>query len=269
MVEEPGTRPVFFCGGNLSLVRRWKVPCSLYFIAYWSEGGDFVAGDTIEEVAANCLKAMQEHQPRGPYRIAGYSFGGILAFEIAQQLVRIGEEVEFLFLLDPYKPHIASSGAQQISSGCQQAGAAAAGLEPHKRRGTFNLKKSLANSRSFSERLFMLTEKVPGGIALANWVSDFHGKRPNAVSKALVAGWQWPLYWFEAKKKLQKYHPQPYAGKTIAIFSETQSGKRLWSSLLAGPTQIEMVSLEHHQLFKHPENETWLPLLEAQVDEKT
>ena len=41
-----------------------------------------------------------ELQPRGPYFLAGHSFGGLVSFEIAQQLVRAGESVSFLGLID-------------------------------------------------------------------------------------------------------------------------------------------------------------------------
>ncbi len=54
----------------------------------------------IEELAANYREIMQRVQPKGPYRVAGYSFGAIVAYEIAAQLVGNDEEVEFLGLID-------------------------------------------------------------------------------------------------------------------------------------------------------------------------
>ena len=43
---------------------------------------------------------IREVQPEGPYRIGGYSFGAILAYEIATQLIGIEQEVELLALFD-------------------------------------------------------------------------------------------------------------------------------------------------------------------------
>ena len=43
---------------------------------------------------------MRAIQPAGPYRIAGWSFGGLLAYEVGAQLVRVGEKVEFIGILD-------------------------------------------------------------------------------------------------------------------------------------------------------------------------
>ncbi|MEZ4502996.1 MAG: non-ribosomal peptide synthetase [Dehalococcoidia bacterium] len=55
---------------------------------------------TIEEMAQRYLSELRAVQPVGPYRLAGASFGGIVAFEMAQRLERAGERVEFLGLLD-------------------------------------------------------------------------------------------------------------------------------------------------------------------------
>ncbi len=55
---------------------------------------------TAEEMAAFYLKAIKEHFPHGPYRLAGWSFGGLIAFELAQQFRAQGDEVAFLALFD-------------------------------------------------------------------------------------------------------------------------------------------------------------------------
>jgi thioesterase domain-containing protein len=49
---------------------------------------------------------MRKVQPQGPYLVAGFSVGGIIAFEIAQQLRRQGEEVALLALLDSLHPSV-------------------------------------------------------------------------------------------------------------------------------------------------------------------
>jgi len=55
---------------------------------------------TAEEMAAFYLKTIKEHFPHGPYRLAGWSFGGLIAFELAQQFRAQGDEVAFLALFD-------------------------------------------------------------------------------------------------------------------------------------------------------------------------
>jgi acetoacetyl-CoA synthetase len=56
----------------------------------------------VEELAACYIDEMRAVQPNGPYSVTGYSLGGLIAFEIAQQLRRAGDQVGLLCLLDPY-----------------------------------------------------------------------------------------------------------------------------------------------------------------------
>jgi amino acid adenylation domain-containing protein len=60
--------------------------------------------ESIEEMAAYYVAAMREMRPRGPYRLGGWSFGGVVAWEMAQQLAAAGEEVDVLALFDT-SPH--------------------------------------------------------------------------------------------------------------------------------------------------------------------
>ncbi|PHM36579.1 non-ribosomal peptide synthetase [Xenorhabdus innexi] len=57
---------------------------------------------SIEELAACHIQAIRRIQPQGPYRLAGWSIGGLIAYEIAQQLIGDGETVEFLSMIDTY-----------------------------------------------------------------------------------------------------------------------------------------------------------------------
>jgi thioesterase domain-containing protein/acyl carrier protein len=54
----------------------------------------------IEDMAAYYIQAMQTVQPAGPYLLGGWSMGGVVAFEMAQQLHAQGERVALLALLD-------------------------------------------------------------------------------------------------------------------------------------------------------------------------
>ncbi|HEX6371263.1 MAG TPA: thioesterase domain-containing protein, partial [Longimicrobium sp.] len=59
---------------------------------------------TVEEMGARLVGMIREVQPAGPYRVAGWSFGGVLAYEIASQLIGQNETVEFLGMIDTYAP---------------------------------------------------------------------------------------------------------------------------------------------------------------------
>lgn len=55
---------------------------------------------SVEEMAASYVALIQELQPEGPYRIAGHSFGGLLAFEMARLLREQGQEIDWLGIID-------------------------------------------------------------------------------------------------------------------------------------------------------------------------
>lgn len=55
---------------------------------------------SIEEMATCYREAIQKAQPQGPYLLAGWSMGGLIAYEIARQLEQQGQEIAFLGLLD-------------------------------------------------------------------------------------------------------------------------------------------------------------------------
>jgi amino acid adenylation domain-containing protein len=60
--------------------------------------------DSIESLAAVYSEAIRSAQPQGPYLLAGYSFGAIVAFEMAVQLQAAGERVDYLAILDQLAP---------------------------------------------------------------------------------------------------------------------------------------------------------------------
>jgi amino acid adenylation domain-containing protein len=55
---------------------------------------------TVESMTAHHLRELRKVQPTGPYRLGGFCFGGVIAFEMAQQLRAAGETVERLILVD-------------------------------------------------------------------------------------------------------------------------------------------------------------------------
>ncbi|HUK88750.1 MAG TPA: amino acid adenylation domain-containing protein [Blastocatellia bacterium] len=67
--------------------------------------------DAIEAMAARYIEAMLQVQREGPYCLGGWSFGGLVAFEMAQQLMAIGSQVSLLALFDPPIPQGGKSPA--------------------------------------------------------------------------------------------------------------------------------------------------------------
>ncbi|MEL5545545.1 amino acid adenylation domain-containing protein [Serratia nevei] len=69
---------------------------------------------TMSDMAASAVALIREVQPQGPYHLAGYSSGGVLAYAIAEQLQSAGEAVAFLGLIDTLRPVAAMHSPVQL-----------------------------------------------------------------------------------------------------------------------------------------------------------
>lgn len=115
-LQEQGEGPPLFCIVGIYLYQSLAktlapdVPVYGIFLPYEEKLFALAsAGETerllsMEEMAAGYVAAVRGHQPRGPYLLAGVSFGGTLAFEMARQLTALGEKVAFLGILDSMLP---------------------------------------------------------------------------------------------------------------------------------------------------------------------
>jgi thioesterase domain-containing protein len=108
--EGDGKRPLFFVsgwGGQLIVLNELAKALHPAQSFHVLDTGAFEASEaalTIEEVAATMIEDMRRVQPHGPYRLAGYSMGGAIVYEIAQQLRQRGEDVALIALLDCAAP---------------------------------------------------------------------------------------------------------------------------------------------------------------------
>jgi len=90
--------------GYVNLARRLGVDQPVYGLS--SRGLDGRAElETIEEMAAQYVNDLRVVQPRGPYYLGGYCFGGNVAYEMARQLESKGEKVALLALLNCAPPN--------------------------------------------------------------------------------------------------------------------------------------------------------------------
>jgi thioesterase domain-containing protein/acyl carrier protein len=114
-VGQPGVRPLFWVPGLGGTV------VSLYQLGRLLEHGQPLYGleavghrpgevplERIEDLAATHLASVRALQPEGPYLLAGHSFGGLVAYEMACRLVDEGAEVGHLIVVDSWPPDIAA-----------------------------------------------------------------------------------------------------------------------------------------------------------------
>jgi len=101
-VKPSGSRAPFFCvHGDPTALGPHLHPETPYYWLHHAQGGGNVSYATVESLAGDHLAEIRSIQPNGPYRLAGYSFGGLIAFEMARQLESVGESVSFLGLIEP------------------------------------------------------------------------------------------------------------------------------------------------------------------------
>jgi amino acid adenylation domain-containing protein len=109
-IRPGGSRPPLFCvhalGANAleyrSLARHLDPDVPVYGLAPQGLDGRLPPHERVEDMAAHYLREIRELQPEGPYYLAGWSFGGRVAFEMARQLQTAGQKVALLALLDSY-----------------------------------------------------------------------------------------------------------------------------------------------------------------------
>jgi len=109
-IQPEGLRPAFFCvhgvGGNVlgfrELARQLAPEYPLYGLQSRGLDGNASPFSQVEEMASHYIREIRSVQPEGPFLIGGYSFGGLVAYEMARQLTAGGEQVALLALLDTY-----------------------------------------------------------------------------------------------------------------------------------------------------------------------
>ncbi len=113
-IQPRGSKPPLFCihpfGGNVLYYRTLAYSLGedqpVYGLQALGLDGKQAPYKRFEDMAAHYIREIRTLQPSGPYLLAGHSSGGMLAFEIAQQLVKQGQRIALLALLDAPSPQV-------------------------------------------------------------------------------------------------------------------------------------------------------------------
>ncbi len=113
-IQSSGDKIPFFCmhgaGGGIraffNLSRRLGDDYPFYGLQHTpdQEEPEIIS---VEETATRYLQEIRQVQPNGPYLLGGFCYGGVIAFEMAQQLQRQGEKVGLLVVIDAILPETA------------------------------------------------------------------------------------------------------------------------------------------------------------------
>lgn len=227
-LQPQGSRPPFFCvhgvGGNVlgfrDLVRHLGDEQPFYALQPQGLDGKQECLTSVPEMAARYLKEIRRVQPEGPYRIGGYSFGGLVAYEIAQVLQSQGEQVALLALFDTYPGQDESRGAQLKSLMSL----------PIKERVTF-----LAKKGSFV--LMTLRKRIELRML------------PRALRNVRQA----------CSKAANKYEIQPYKGRVTLFRVREKSADTLndpyavWWRVARNGVELREINGDHLSLLKEPQ----------------
>ncbi|HWO41818.1 MAG TPA: amino acid adenylation domain-containing protein [Candidatus Eisenbacteria bacterium] len=104
-IQPHGSKPPFFWihgeASDAFLARYLGADQPVYGVMHQGLDGTGLEYTSVETIAAHYLNEIRTVQPRGPYFIGGYCFGGLVGFEIAHRLRAANEPVGLLVMLDP------------------------------------------------------------------------------------------------------------------------------------------------------------------------
>jgi aspartate racemase len=187
----------------------------------------------FEDIAALLIRVMKEVQPRGPYYLGGLCVNAVIAYEIAQQLVRDGEEVELLAMLDAHN--------QAYYKNPFKDGRYSSRIKYH----LSNLMKLDAGETS--EYLLARMDEARRKIERVAWrlTSDHTGEERLRNTDSIVH----PAF--------SRYEPQPYPGEIMLLQSSDWpvgpyfDFKLGWKDLVRG-IDFHLVPGDHPSMFNEP-----------------
>ena len=217
------------------------------------EGAD--QPDSIEAMASAYIEAMRQVQKQGPFHLGGWSLGGVIAYEMAQQLQAAGEEVVFLALIDSYTPEVVKRMESDFLI--------KHGLERYNRESLLIIRFALDLfggeaeqipikgdlSKLTPEDLFSRIVKHASHIGL--FPASDAGEQARKRYKVFKSN----------SRAMDNYRPGAYQGNRVVLF-RAQNGSTLeiekdptggWARLTNGNLRVQTIPAEHHTLLQEPQ----------------
>ena len=196
---------------------------------------------SLEMLAARCVDDILERQPEGPYRLCGWSFGGLLAFEIAVQLRALGQDIALLVLLDGYTP-------QYLAELEASVGAAVSPIA------------------EFAQRLFAMsgidlmagtTEPRPAAEILIARARETGQIQSEAEAAFILRNWRSFVRQVDA---MSRYVPTSYAGDLVLVRAQeeldrpvsAQDARAGWDACCTGEIDVVTVAGDHYSMMQPP-----------------
>ncbi|HSJ88009.1 MAG TPA: thioesterase domain-containing protein, partial [Anaerolineales bacterium] len=174
----------------------------------------------IEAMAEQYLAAIHQVQPEGPYQLAGWSFGGTIALEMAQQLQEIGESVALLAIIDT---RIYSTGLATFWHGSR-----------------VFLTSMLPHLGPYISDYLHLQSAEPGGETKLPKFKTSEFKRLLQVFQANV-------------RADSRYRPQRYLGKVTLFKTAHQDSTWGWGDIAADGVELYQIPGHHMNVLRPPQ----------------
>jgi amino acid adenylation domain-containing protein len=203
----------------------------------------------IEDMARFYVKEIRKFQPEGPYFLGGFCFGGNVAFEMAQHLVAMGEEMGLLVMLESSPPNI---DQKQNWTATAAKYSLENLVENVKEFVSVSPQQQLAMLKNKSKRLKQkirsrIAPSVQGGprvelkdvIDLANY--------PEGYARYAETHWH----------ALTQYHPKPYPGEVVLFRAKKQGLSNFnhtlgWDALVEDRVQVNVIPGTHESMLQEP-----------------
>ncbi|MBA3773463.1 MAG: SDR family oxidoreductase [Ramlibacter sp.] len=201
---------------------------------------------SIEDMASQYLEAIRTVAPQGPYRLAGYSAGGVIALEMAQQLRKEGATVEMLVMIDTLSPTAARrrvSYARKLWLMRQWSLQFALEWPGRRRKG-----------KEADATYALALERLARGEPLPPELVEFH------LFRSFVAA-------------QSRYQPAPYDGDVV-LFKATQADTQYlgagdtlgWEEHISGDVRVTTIAGSHFSMMAEPGVSQLIDAVQRELD---
>jgi amino acid adenylation domain-containing protein len=262
-IQAVGDKPPFFWlhgDGSTIVLSRYLGPNQpFYALDHQSQDGRPATYTDVESIAAYYLREIRKVQPNGPYFVGGYSFGGVVALELAQQLTRKGDPVGLLALLDP------PSLVDRDSSPSHRGGYANEPTTKRQRHSMSQHAQHLATLTVQEQLAYIRPRVTQRAASLFRTEAAKKSAQRLVISASLGLGRRLPVFVRSRyildtyASALPRYVPRPYQGRAILFRGEGRDYRHEadWEQLLEGDLEVHVVNGSHTEIRERPQVRVW------------
>ncbi|TMC19790.1 MAG: non-ribosomal peptide synthetase, partial [Chloroflexi bacterium] len=208
---------------------------------------DQVLFGSIEEMASSYIDEVLTIQPQGPYLLGGYSFGGLVAFEMARQLQAQEHAIALLAILDTYPSQ--QDCAVEVKTNLLST------VQEDSTQRMMEIAEAMVHTRK-KEVLFPYEElrRLQPEEQLAYVLEQLIEARvvPEDMDISQLLRYR-PVYEMH-DICLRKYRPKPYSGRITLFHCEEREAAdpSLWAPFSSEPVEVYSVSGDHQSMIVEP-----------------